>query len=157
MKLMRRNHVRVCVPWPFPSQPARSYLIDNAAAPSVEVHTPNVPRQKWNVRPFCTHTLYYIIILYMPIWIKIMLRCRTIVVCRGLVSVTHDSRTRVQKEIAIGQKKKKKTIKYMRGKKSKRRPALFGNFHVNSNGFKLYTKRAHRCVHTGWSVVWCKT
>lgn len=86
----------------------------------------------------------------MPIWIKIMLRCRTIVVCRGLVSVTHDSQTRVQKEIAISQKKKK-TIKYT-GKKSKRRPALFGNFHANSNGFELYTTRAHRCVYTGWSV-----
>lgn len=45
-----------------------------------------------------------------------MHRCRTIVVCRGLVSVTHDSQTRVQKEIAISQKKKKKTIKYIRGK-----------------------------------------
>lgn len=47
------------------------------------------------------------------------------------------SRMRVQKEIAIGRKKNNK----MRGK-NPNGPALFGNFHANSNGFELYTYTA---------------
>lgn len=65
-----------------------------------------------------------------------MLRHRTIVVRRGLVSVTHDSLERAYKR-RLRSAEKKKTIKC--GEKNPNGPALFGNFHANSNGFELYT------------------